>query len=247
MKKKHGRGLGRVRCRFGPFKTGVSGGTSASFLEIAKEIREHPSMLRLLLDPYSFTPEGSPRGRDRDRLGISREDGRWTAPFVMGMVNSRVVQRSNALLGYGSSFSYDEGLDRGAGVRGFVRAATMTIGLTAATLAAPIPGATALYGALLPKPGEGPSREMMARGFFRARLFGESDGAPPLRARALVEGKSDPSYSETSKMIGQCALSLALDPLPAKGGVLTPAAAMGGALVERLRGVGMTFQVEDAL
>jgi short subunit dehydrogenase-like uncharacterized protein len=46
-------------------------------------------------------------------------------------------------------------------------------------------------------------------------------------------------------MFGESALCLALDGdrLPGGGGVLTPAVAMGDALVERLRAAGVTLEV----
>jgi short subunit dehydrogenase-like uncharacterized protein len=47
-------------------------------------------------------------------------------------------------------------------------------------------------------------------------------------------------------MLGEAALSLALDGerLPDAAGVLTPATAMGGVLVERLRAAGHSYDVE---
>jgi short subunit dehydrogenase-like uncharacterized protein len=47
-------------------------------------------------------------------------------------------------------------------------------------------------------------------------------------------------------MLGESALCLALDGdrLPSAAGVLTPATAMGTALVDRLRSAGFTFEVE---
>ena len=49
-------------------------------------------------------------------------------------------------------------------------------------------------------------------------------------------------------MFGEAALCLALDRdrLPDRAGVLTPATAMDGALVERLRAAGQTFEVSRA-
>jgi short subunit dehydrogenase-like uncharacterized protein len=46
-------------------------------------------------------------------------------------------------------------------------------------------------------------------------------------------------------MLSEAAISLARDPLTSTGGVLTPASAMGDALLARLRAAGMTFEVED--
>jgi len=55
----------------------------------------------------------------------------------------------------------------------------------------------------------------------------------------------DPGYGETSKMLAESAMCLALDraSLPARGGVLTPAEAMGDVLLERLQRAGLKFSV----
>jgi short subunit dehydrogenase-like uncharacterized protein len=58
-----------------------------------------------------------------------------------------------------------------------------------------------------------------------------------------VRGDKDPGYGATSGMLGESALCLARDTLPDIAGVLTPAAAMGAALVERLPRAGVTFEV----
>jgi len=49
-------------------------------------------------------------------------------------------------------------------------------------------------------------------------------------------------------MLGQAALALALDTdrLPAGGGILTPATALGDVLVDRLREHGFTFETRQA-
>jgi short subunit dehydrogenase-like uncharacterized protein len=47
-------------------------------------------------------------------------------------------------------------------------------------------------------------------------------------------------------MLGQSALSLALDDLPERAGSLTPATAMGRALIDRLRVAGHTYDVAVA-
>jgi short subunit dehydrogenase-like uncharacterized protein len=60
---------------------------------------------------------------------------------------------------------------------------------------------------------------------------------------AAVEAQGDPGYAATSVMLSQSALCLALDrdQLPGPPGVLTPAAAMGTALISRLRAAGFTL------
>ncbi len=62
-----------------------------------------------------------------------------------------------------------------------------------------------------------------------------------------VKGDMDPGYGSTSKMMSEAAVCLALNPQLASGGIWTPAAALGEALIERLRdNAGLTFELEDA-
>jgi saccharopine dehydrogenase (NAD+, L-glutamate forming) len=62
--------------------------------------------------------------------------------------------------------------------------------------------------------------------------------------KVVVKG-GEPGYLETAKMVAESAICLATlrDRLPcgAKGGVLTPAAAFGAILIERLNLAGITF------
>jgi saccharopine dehydrogenase (NAD+, L-glutamate forming) len=74
-------------------------------------------------------------------------------------------------------------------------------------------------------------------------VVAESEGRT---VRVEVRG-GDPGYTETAKMLAESALCLAVDrdALPRAGGVLTPAAAFGDRLIERLRAAGMDFRVVD--
>jgi short subunit dehydrogenase-like uncharacterized protein len=68
------------------------------------------------------------------------------------------------------------------------------------------------------------------------------------RYRATAAGPGDPGYAATAVMLGESGLALALDGdrLPARSGSLTPATALGGVLVERLRAAGHTYEVTPA-
>jgi short subunit dehydrogenase-like uncharacterized protein len=99
----------------------------------------------------------------------------------------------------------------------------------------------ALLGRVLPSPGEGPSAKSREAGYFRIAIHAATSSGARYVARVAARG--DPGYAATSMMLGEAAMSLARDDLPARGGVLTPATAMGMRLVERLRAVGMTLQV----
>jgi len=58
-----------------------------------------------------------------------------------------------------------------------------------------------------------------------------------------VHSQGDPGYKATSMMLTESALCLALQPttLPDCIGVVSPAAALGSTLVDRLRRAGMTI------
>jgi short subunit dehydrogenase-like uncharacterized protein len=128
----------------------------------------------------------------------------------------------------------------------------MTVGIGGFFALAAIPPTRALLRRALPAPGEGPSKEARDNGFFIVKLVGigvtNGSGKAPQRLLATVRGQSDPGYGETAKMLSVSAVCLAQDGVPdgaSAGGVLTPAAAMGTRLLERLRRVGMTFDVEE--
>ena len=95
---------------------------------------------------------------------------------------------------------------------------------------------------MVPAPGQGPNREQRENGFFDLRLFGRMKNGKLLQAK--VTGDRDPGYGSTSKMLSESALCLALDGLDAAGGFLTPAAAMGQPLLERLTAnAGLSFEI----
>jgi len=266
-----GRALHRARLRVRSMRGKMSGGTVASLFEIVAEARRDRSVRKLLANPYALVPPdpaaaradgaeeggGSPaRGpRDPSGKGLDRDRGVWTAPFLMSGINTRIVRRSNALLGYpyGRDFAYDEAVDAGRGLGGRLRASLFSAGLGAFTGAAALPPtAWMLRTFVLPSPGEGPSAEEREQGRFRITVFGESDGTPTLRVRTRVAADRDPGYGATAQMLGESALCLALGEAPGAGtaeegrglagGVLTPASALGLPLVERLRAAGLTFE-----
>jgi short subunit dehydrogenase-like uncharacterized protein len=246
---RYGKPFSEIRLYVGSTKGGVSGGTVASMLEILGQSGSR-RIQEILMDPYSLNPEGEREGLDRgDQMwaGYDREDGRWTAPFVMAGINTRVVRRSNALLGYryGREFRYSETMAMPGGMRGWLMAQLVSGGISAFVLAGVFPPMRWMAEKLfLPAPGEGPERTKREAGHFKIRLEGDPGGERSLRAR--VEGDQDPGYGSTSLMLAHAAASLAQDQadLPERFGCLTPASAMGSCLAGRLRGAGMTLSVE---
>jgi short subunit dehydrogenase-like uncharacterized protein len=79
-------------------------------------------------------------------------------------------------------------------------------------------------------------------GFFKIAIVARMEGGGPLLV-ARVEGKKDPGYGETAKMISETAIALAST--KGEGGVWTTATALGDNLLHRLQKAGMTFLVEE--
>lgn len=119
-----------------------------------------------------------------------------------------------------------------------MRAAALT-GVTALGAAAlALPPTRALVERALPAAGDGPDPATREAGWFRHRFLATS--ASGRRYAARVQASGDPGYAATAVMLGEAALALALDgpALPDRAGSLTPATALGDALVERLRACG---------
>ncbi|HSJ99544.1 MAG TPA: saccharopine dehydrogenase NADP-binding domain-containing protein [Myxococcota bacterium] len=242
-----GRRLARVDALFGESSGGFSGGTFASMMNVFDEARRDPSVGRLLDDPYALDPtprSGGPDGPDAGGVAWEPRVGRWTAPFVMAAINTRVVRRSNAVAGYpyGRDFRYVERMTLPAGPTGLPAALAVAGGTAAVSVVLRVPALRNAARRWMPKPGEGPTPEQRARGFFVARLLATCDDGSTLRGR--VEDRRDPGYGSTAVMLAESARCLARDPLTTPFGVLTPASAMGGALLARLRAAGMTWEIE---
>jgi short subunit dehydrogenase-like uncharacterized protein len=158
--------------------------------------------------------------------------GGWVLPLPT--IDPQTVLRSaRALDRYGPDFTYGHYL--------VVKRLPILAGLVAGAgaliaLAQLPPTRDALL--KLKDPGEGPTPEQRRKAWFRVRFRGESDGR---RIVTEVSG-GDPGYGETSKMLAESALCLAHDDLPERAGQLTPAVAMGQALIDRLVRAGIGFE-----
>ncbi|MBR8065405.1 saccharopine dehydrogenase NADP-binding domain-containing protein [Burkholderia ambifaria] len=243
-----------VKMRVKTLKGGASGGTVASVINVVREAAADPALRRELLDPYALCPADhrfTVRQHAVRSAEFDRDSGTWIAPFVMAAVNERVVHRSNALANdaYGSRFAYDEAVITGTGLKGRLAALTMVAGLgafMAGVLIPPVRGLMERF--LLPKPGEGPSVAAQLAGRYDLRFFGRADDGRMLRVK--VTGDRDPGYGSTGKMLGQAALSLALDctrdgvKTGRGGGFWTPATMFDARFVERLeRHAGLRFEL----
>ena len=232
-------------------KGGASGGTIASMKGMIDEAKTDQQARRTIGDPYSLCHDRSaePDGRDEsDRRGVGKDEdlGQWVGPFVMAQYNTRIVRRSNSLLGhvYGKDFRYQEVTGLGTGPLAPAKGAALAGGLGALAGGLSLRPTRKVLDKVLPDPGEGPSEEAREKGFFKIKVHARTSTGAKYVAR--VEAQGDPGYKATALMMGESALCLALDrdKLPDRAGILTPATAMDGALVERLRAAGMTLSVE---
>ncbi len=251
LQQKHQRSLAKARLVVKRIKGGFSGGTVASMMALVEDAKKDPAIRKAVGDPYSLLPKGGTRGPDgSDQRGPRYDDalGVWTGPFVMATINTRVVRRSNALMdyAYGAQFGYGESMATGPGPKGRLRAMGIAAGFGGFAAAATIPPAKRLLERyVLPAPGEGPNEGQRTRGMFAIELIGQSDD-PNLGVRGQVGDSLDPGYGSTAKMLGESALELAQGTSNGRAGILTPASAMGDALIARLRAAGMVFDVKDA-
>lgn len=226
---------------------GFNGGTLASALNTFDT-----GQSAALADPWLLNPAGArplSRPDDADPMAPHRDADfkAWVGPFFMGPVNTRVVRRSAALLGYGPDFHYQEYLRFGTGAGAALTAAGFSAGMSATQAALKFGPVRALARKLAPAPGQGPSEDSMNRGGFRCELVGH--GVRGTVARAKVAANGDPGNRATTVMVCEAALALAQDTrrLPdagSGGGVLTPASGLGEALADRLRKAGMTLALQ---
>ncbi len=159
----------------------------------------------------------------------------WVAPFPT--IDPQVILRSaRALPAYGQEFRYAHYLTVGP----LPMMIGMGIGVGALAALAQLKPTRDLLLKLQPQ-GSGPSAERRARSFFDVKIVARADGRQVI---GHVHG-GDPGYDETSKMVSESALCLALDRahLPERSGVLTTSVAMGDRLLSRLRQAGLIFEM----
>jgi short subunit dehydrogenase-like uncharacterized protein len=237
-----------VRMRVKVAKGGLSGGTFASMINVAKEAAADPKLRKELANPFSLCP---PEHRSQTRqpalksAEFDRDFNAWLAPFVMSTINTRVVHRSNALQSarYGKEFTYDEAMMTGRGSKGRLTAYGVTAALGTFVMASAIKPSRWVVEKLVPEPGQGPSQEDQDKGFYDLRFIGRTADDKAIITK--VTGDRDPGYGSTGKMLGQAGLCLAFDIKDdVAGGFWTPASAMNGKLIERLTShAGLTFEV----
>lgn len=240
---------------------GASGGTIASAIGLADEVASDREARRVAGRPHSLsadpTRESPAQPGDLATVGASAVDPSLTgtlAPFFMASYNTRVVRRSNGLLdfAYGPDFTYRETMAvPGPSLVSKIGSHAVQGALAVGMAALAIKPLRPVLDKVLPAPGEGPSEKSQAKGKFIADVYSRTTGGR--RYRSTIGAELDPGYSGTAVMLGESSLALALDgdaarggaTLPDRGGVLTPAVALGDALADRLRAQGFTVTVDE--
>ncbi|MFT4875060.1 saccharopine dehydrogenase family protein [Congregibacter sp.] len=248
MQDQHGVIASRVRGRVGKTRGAASGGTVASLLGVLEDAGRDPALRSLLRDKYCLYPDQEgpgPEAKDQYAPIFDPCFEQWTTPFVMALINERVVRRSNALLNFpwGRDFNYDESQLCASRAQ----ALAISVGMGAAMLTASNTLGRNAIARWLPKPGEGPDRDARERGFFELFFHAEHPEDPGKSIRARVSGDRDPGYGSTSRMLGEAAVCLAKDTASVGGGVWTPASALAPALIPRLESnAGLQFSLIPA-
>ena len=220
---------GRVRAMNGTF----SGGTIASMRATMASAKANPAIIQVLTNPFAltegFTGPEQPAGMAPQ---YDEELQSWSAPFIMAPINTKNIHRSNFLMAhrYGEDFRYDEMLLTGDGDQG--KATAEFVAKDDSVAKSDL------------QPGDGPSKEERENGNYDAIFAGQACTGDLMISS--VQGDRDPGYGSTSKMLAEAAMCLLHNPELASGGLWTPAAALGDALIERLQAhAGLTFQIEQ--
>ncbi len=209
-----------------------SGGTFHSAVNIMGRLRQGAAVAR-----ERRRLEDKPVGRRVHGVVGRPHDvpaaGGWVVPFPT--IDPQTVLRSaRALERYGPDFIYEHYLV----VKHLPMVGGVALGAGTLIALAQLPPTRDLL-LKLKDPGAGPTPEQREKGWFSVKFIAHADG----RQLMTEVAGGDPGYGETSKMLAESALCLARDELPALGGQLTPAVAMGEALNGRLQAAGIRFRV----
>ncbi|KAI9024843.1 Saccharopine dehydrogenase-domain-containing protein, partial [Hyaloraphidium curvatum] len=260
---KHNAKTAKVTALFTELIATPSGGTLLSACEL---LDQPPEVLKTIQDPYALNVSaGGAVDKSFVRhavpapFGWIAELGFYKAPSLTAGGNSPPVRRSVYLTKAFGDFLYEEA----AGVTSIFGVVRTTIGLAITGIMIGTSFIRNLLRNVFTPAGQGPSEEERAKSRFHITALGVSEPLPDgtvKKCRVDFDGPSDPFYSgETNKYVAEAALSLALParrsrlPLFARpedfngrrGGLLTPATAFGGVLVEALRQNGTGIDVQD--
>ncbi len=215
-----------AKALFTSYAGSLSGGTRRSMQARKLIMQSSEYEAGFHTDPYVLAP-GAERSHDGETVAgwdsrrFDPDLRRFGVPFFMAPINARVVRRSLALDGH-LPCTYEEGISMAA----LLKAAWIFISRGFGYfVGAPIP--------MQPMSGEGPPPWLQRAGSFCVRVHATTEDRSK-SALVEVRGAGDPGYLATSKMLTEVGLALLLDEASPRGGILTPATALGPVLRRRL-------------
>jgi len=237
------------------FKKKFSNVKLATMLTIAQQPMK---VINEAKDPYLLNPEPSrktlsakQRKEDKDQFlpAYQKDLKTWTAPFVMATGNTRVVRRTIALLendniGYGPDLSYNETM----GVGSWFYSVAISIGILWAIILFSMSWTrNLLQKFVLPKQGDGPSLENRKNSKWKVILVAKGETEKKEEKALQVTLRGADAYEETARFVSESALALLLDRqrLKYKGGVLSPMAAFGSTLMQRVHRGTFSMSVKE--
>lgn len=167
-------------------------------------------------------------------------DGRSGGPWIMAPVMANCVRRSNALLGYNSSFTYSECQLAFDSTMAYIRQMGFNtlVGLSMYV---------SFFQRFLNQPGEGPSREDMENGWLKVHGRGtaQKEDGSLVKLNSVYTFTKDTGYLQTAHMLVECGLLLIQSDACTRG-VVTPAVAFGEEIVGRLeKNIGAKLEIEE--
>lgn len=144
----------------------------------------------------------------------------------------------SAILGYSQELEYGDSSVKVESWTAWAKNLAMTAAI-GVSIHAPILGG--IVAPLVPKSGEGPSREEMERGFLKLHAtatmvdkYNDDDEANSRSLQGLFQFHKDTGYLYTAALLCETGLLLVEKYGSLAGGCVTPAVALGGALTERI-------------
>ncbi|MDP6849302.1 MAG: saccharopine dehydrogenase NADP-binding domain-containing protein [Planctomycetota bacterium] len=175
---------------------------------------------------YAMAEDGHAIGMPTMQIGEVPALKKWFAPFLMAPVNESIVTRSAKL--QSKNIQYQEFML----CKNKFEAKTIRTALKLITSMFASPTGRRIMKWVGPKPGEGPSERRIQNGFANLTLIAGSLEKPS--ATQTWKWAGDPSNLITVRCLVQTGLALAAGEHQG-GGVLTPATALGPALLNRLK------------
>lgn len=154
----------------------------------------------------------------------------------------------SALLGYSSELAYGDSSVKAQSWTAWTKNMAMTVAIGVAIHAPVLSG---LVSSLIPKTGEGPSREEMERGFLKLHATATMEKTTTTETskkdlQGLFHFQKDTGYLYTAALLCETGFLLVEKFGTLEGGCVTPATALGGALTERiLKELDATLEIKE--